>query len=361
MTPAEDGPRAGIPVHVLTGFLGSGKTTLLRHWLNDPGLQDTAVLVNEFGAVGLDHHLLTAMDKELVLLANGCVCCSIRGDLAGALNQLLQDRAAGRIPPFRRVVIETTGLAEPAPICATVLVEPRLRHAFALGNIICCLDSLLGVEQLERQPIARQQVVTADRLILTKTDLVPDEGLSALRTQTVALNPAALMTESTLAAPAPATLLMEGSFSEEGRVDEVRRWAALAARKGGFSLAGQRIAEETSTNDIAATVLEIDEPLPWERFVLWLTMLLHAHGAQILRTKAILQVDGAITPVALHAVQHIVHPPLHLRAAPPGLTGSQIVMITQNLPREALRTSFQAFVLRGINRGTALSLGEAHP
>lgn len=341
-----DGPRAGIPVHVLTGFLGSGKTTLLRHWLNDPGLQDTAVLVNEFGAVGLDHHLLTALDKEVVLLANGCVCCSIRGDLAGALNQLLQDRAAGRIPPFQRVVIETTGLAEPAPICATVLVEPRLRHAFALGNIICCLDSILGAEQLARQPIARQQAVTADRLILTKADMVSQSDMDTLRTHADALNPAALVTVSTLQAPAGASILMEGSFAEAGRADEARRWASLASRERRFSLTGSASAGQTVTDVVEATVLTLEYPIPWERFVLWLTMLLHAHGKKILRTKAILQIEGATTPVALHAVQHIVHPPLHLPLMPPGLNGSQIVMIAQGLAPAMIHASFDAFVRR---------------
>jgi G3E family GTPase len=225
-----------------------------------------------------------------------------------------------------------------------VLVEPRLRHAFALGNIICCLDSMLGPEQLARQPIARQQVVTADRLILTKTEMVSNTRLTALQAQTGALNPAAHLIESTLATPAPAALLMEGSFSEEGRADEIRRWASLAGQKAGFSLTGQRPVEDDAAATIEAIVLAVHAPLPWERFVLWLTMLLHAHGAQILRTKAILQIEGAATPVALHAVQHIVHPPLHLPAMPPGLEGSQIVMIAQGIGSERLRASFRAFV-----------------
>lgn len=333
--------RAPPAVHVLTGFLGAGKTTLLGQWLREPDLRDTAVLVNEFGEIGLDHHFLEAVEGEVVLLANGCICCSIRGDLAGALNNLLQAQAKGRVPPFRRVVIETTGLADPAPICATVLLEPRLRQAFALGNIICCVDALLGAEQLERQAVAVRQVAAADRIILTKTDhaAAPDGG--PLRSRLQAMNPSARHYESGTAGLRASEILHEGGFDPENRAAEVRRWASqIPAKPFAFGQAPASPVSELA----AAVVLRAERALPWDRFVLWLTMLLHAHGAQILRTKAILTIEGAATPVALHAVQHIVHPPLHLPEWPKDETGSQIVMIVQGLDPEALRASFAAFL-----------------
>ena len=168
-----------IPVNVITGFLGSGKTTLLQRLLAAPQLADTAVLVNEFGEVGLDHHLLQRLDDEIVLLQSGCLCCTIRGDLSAAMRDLYSKRERGEIVPFRRLVIETTGLADPVPILSTVMTEPVLRHHFRLGNVVTTVDAVNGLTHLERQPESAKQAAVADRIVITKTDIA--DGMSNAR------------------------------------------------------------------------------------------------------------------------------------------------------------------------------------
>ena len=215
-----------IPVNIVTGFLGSGKTTLLREALQDPALSDSAVIVNEFGEIGLDHLLLKEIEEGVLLMESGCICCTIRSDLKFAIRDL-QDRAArGQIPVFRRVILETTGLADPAPIVSTVLAEPVLRNHFRLGNIVCTVDAVNGSGQLDRQPESVKQALVADRLLITKCDLADEGGIRALSDRLAGLNPAAVQTRGCGSGFDIQALFSRDVGDEEHRLEEVRRWIA---------------------------------------------------------------------------------------------------------------------------------------
>src|SRR5262249_717953 len=186
------------PLTIITGFLGSGKTTLLRRLLASPGMQDTAVLVNEFGEVGLDHHLVQRLDEQTILLGHGCVCCTVRQELVQALTTLLGRDQRGIIAPLRRIGIETTGLANPAPLVVTVVTDPMLQHHFRIESVVTTVDAVNGPLHLDRHPVSRKQVALADEIIITKTDLVPPDAVATLRARLHRDNPAARMTTAVL-------------------------------------------------------------------------------------------------------------------------------------------------------------------
>ena len=318
------------PVTLITGFLGSGKTTLLQRLLLDPALSDTAVLINEFGEIGLDHHLLERIDETIVMLQSGCVCCTIRGELSTAIKDLHSRRERGLLPPFRRLVIESTGLADPFPILSTVRSDPVLRHHFCLGNVITTVDAVNGARQLDAQPESVKQVAVADRLVLTKTDLATVEAADRLIERLRHINPGAPLWRG-----ADDDLDADALLSSDG--DNVERWQP-ADRHGHAPNDRHRHAD-----DIRTLALSFDEPVDWTRFGIWLTMLLHRHGGQLLRVKGILNVADAETPVAVHAVQHLVHPPRHLGAWPDGDRRSRLVFIARGIDPALIERSFRAF------------------
>src|SRR5262249_24846978 len=215
---------AAIPVNVITGFLGSGKTTLLRHILADPDYADCAVLINEFGEIGIDHYVVGGGDGGTVLMQSGCICCPIRDDLAGALRSLYERREAGTLPPFRRLIIETTGLADPTPILATVMNDPVIRHHFRLGNIVATVDAVNGASHLDRQPESVKQVALADRLLITKVDIADEKGVLRLEGRLARINPTAVRFRSANAAVPAAALVGEDVFAPASKELEVRRW-----------------------------------------------------------------------------------------------------------------------------------------
>jgi G3E family GTPase len=305
------------PVALLTGFLGSGKTTLLQRLLAHPELGETAVIVNELGEVAIDHHLLRRVDERTVVLGNGCVCCTLRGDLADELRDLLGRRDRGEIPPFRRVVVETTGVADPAPIVYTLLAEPVVKHHFELERVITTVDAVHGL----RAPESVAQAAAVDRLVVTKTDLASPRVLGRRLT---ALNPTARVVEASFGEVDPA-LLFGG---DERRLREVPA-----------AVDGSAHAEH---GDVQAHSLMFDEPLDWTAFGVWLTMLLAARGGDVLRVKGLLDV-GATGPLLLNGVQHVVHPPTHLERWPDRDRRSRIVFIGRDLDREALESSLAAF------------------
>ena len=316
------------PVHLLTGFLGSGKTTLLQRLLADPALADTAVLINEFGEVGLDHHLLERIDGQTVLLPSGCLCCTIRGELADSLRDLLSKRARGTVPPFARVVMESTGLADPFPVLSTLHADPVLRHHLRAGTIVTTVDAVNGCAQFDRQPESVKQVAVADRIVVTKSDLAdpaPVEG------RIRALNPAAPMTR---AAEGP---LDAGDLLGGAETRSIRSWLRADAAPPPHDA-------NRHGADIRAFALSFDRPLDWTAFGLWLTMLLNRHGASVLRVKGILDVEGMDAPVAIHGVQHLVHPPVHMAAWPDEERCSRIVFIVQGLDPAAIRRSLDRFL-----------------
>ncbi len=353
------------PVNLITGFLGSGKTTLLQVLLRDPALADTAVLINEFGEVGLDHHLLERIDETMVLLQSGCLCCTIRGELSDAIKDLHSKRHRGVIPPFRRLVVESTGLADPFPILSTVHADPVLKHHFRLGNVIATVDAVNGPAQLDRQPESVKQVAVADRIVLTKTDLVEEPAADAVTTRIRALNPAAPLWRGAGAVDADA-LLSHDLFELAGKSEQARRWFASevdAARQEGGHHHDHSHHEHGHDHrhdpshqhdpnrhgdSIRAFSLVFDAPLDWTLFGIWLTMLLNRHGTQVLRVKGILNVAGSPTPVAVHGVQHLVHPPMHMTAWPDEDRRSRLVFIVDGLDRVAVERSLMAFAGLGM-------------
>ena len=384
-----------VPVNVVTGFLGSGKTTLLRRLLASPRLASCAVLVNEFGEVGLDHHLLEAVTGSMVLLDNGCVCCAVRDDLRGALLELHGRRERGEVPRYDRVVIESSGLADPAPVLHTLTADPVLRHHYRPGAVVTVVDALHGSAQLDRYPESVKQAALADRMILTKTDLAEPEAARVLEARLRAMNPAAPIRRAGAAALGGATggedtgasdaaaLLMDDAHRADSRQAEAERWFGLggglpeggSARPEATAGAGAAHASAASpaafpagggggrmpaeparhdhTDDVTSFRIETDEPIDWTVFGIWLGMLLHRHGEDILRVKGIVDVPELDGPVLLDAVQHTVHPPTHLPAWPrtwereaDGVAprrGTRIVFIVRGLDRERVERSLAAF------------------
>jgi G3E family GTPase len=315
------------PVNVLTGFLGSGKTTLLQRLLRSPRMAHTAVLINEFGDVGLDHLLVQKVDEAVVLLESGCICCSIRDDLKAALRDLLERRERGDIPWFDRVVIETTGLADPGPILYTLLGEPVIRHHFRPGNVITTVDVLNAGLHLSRNPEGIKQVAAADCLVLTKTDLATPELTAAVRAELKRLNPSAGVWDAS-EQPVAADFLLDATPSTQ------------TPDRASFRLREDRLPH---TDSVKSFSLVLDRPADWSAFGIWLSLLLNRHGDDVLRVKGILSVEGSPTPVFINAVQHIVHPPQHLERWPTDDHRSRIVFITRDIDQARLRRSLEVF------------------
>ena len=317
-------PSGRIPVLIVGGFLGSGKTSLLREMLD--GEPDTAVIVNEFGAVGLDHELLRACEERVELVGGGCACCTRREDLVRVLRELLDARDRGTAG-LRRVVIETSGLADPAPIVFTITHDPMLRHHFDVERLVVTVDAVNCTEQLATHPEAAKQVLVADELVVTKVDLVEVEQISAVAAALRALNPAAAIRTAV-----------------HGVVGETPPHAATESATGGDGAAGgvPRTDPSAHTADVGSLSLNADGPVDWLGFAVWLSMLLHARGQEVLRVKGLLELDDG-TLVSVNGVQHVVHEPEHL---PPGSVrdpSSNLVFITRGIDTDRLRESFDTF------------------
>ncbi len=321
------------PVFLLTGFLGSGKTTLLSRLLADPALGDTAVLINEFGEVALDHHLVDRIDETTVLLGSGCVCCTVRGEVAAAIRDLLSRRSRGLVPAFVRLVIETTGLAEPLPVLTTLTADPVLRHHVRLGAVVATADAVNVSRQIRDQPESVPQLAAADRLVLTKADLCTEAEVARAVAALRAVNP-------------DAPLLVAGR--DAIAAPEVLGERPLPGGAGPSSL-GLRCdpvsgdAPSPHGTGLASFSLVLDEALDWTAFGLWLSALLHRHGDRVLRVKGLLNLAGTETPVAIHGVQQLVHVPVHLAAWPDEDRRSRIVFITRGLDAATIRRSMAAF------------------
>ena len=320
------------PVSVITGFLGSGKTTLLNALLRHPGMRDTAVLVNEFGEIGIDHLLVEELlDEETVLLNSGCLCCTIRDDLVSSLVSLEARRAAGEIPPFRRAVIETTGLADPAPILHTLVGHEALEESFRVDAIITTVDAVHGAGQLDRHPESLRQAAVADRLVLTKTDLAPPAECDALRGRLRRINRGAPVLAARHGEVAPSRLFGASPFATNERDPRIEGWLNEAAYG-----APDHAHHDVNRHDdrIRAYCLQAQRALPMLRFVTWVERLIERHGDALLRLKGILDVEGSAAPVVVHGVQHVFHPLSRLQRWPPGERRSRIVVIVNDLSRE---------------------------
>jgi G3E family GTPase len=320
----------------VTGFLGSGKTTLLRRLLSGPEARNTAVLVNEFGEVGLDHYLLQRLDEQTILLGGGCVCCTVQDDLIRVLTDLLERDQRGAIPQLKRVIIETTGLADPAPILFSVVTDPMLQHHFRINSVVTTVDAVNGTLHLDRHPESRKQVTIADELIVTKTDLAAPHMLEPLLARLQRLNPAARITPAVFGNVDAHWLLdrrddssptTRPAVSSQPLPASARHTAAVSYRHAG------------ETRSLALT---FTQPLDWIAFSVWLSMLLHARGEDVLRVKGLLNV-GAAGPVVLNGVQHIIHPPEHLACWPSADQRSHVVFILHAIDPAHIVRSLQAF------------------
>ncbi|WP_321831314.1 GTP-binding protein [Thalassovita sp.] len=350
-----------IPVTLLTGFLGAGKTTLLNHLLHDPAAGRIAVVVNEFGDAGLDHDLIEETAEDVVLMAAGCICCSIRGDLSKTLMSLLKRRNTGDLA-FDRVVIETTGLADPGPVHHTLLIDKELAASFALDGIVTAVDSVLGEDTLNQHAEAQAQVAMADRIVLTKRDLANRAAKRALARRLDRLNPGAQRIEADHGNVPSGTLFRLSAMRKETSRSHALDWLAASdttipadpfAGLSGFDLLQPDPLLETSApshhatdSRIVTASVTIDTPIPARVFDFWLDTLIALRGADILRLKGIVHIEDVTTPFVFHGVQHIFEPPVPLKDWPEGDHTSRVVVIARDFPQEDLAQSLATLRMR---------------
>ncbi len=357
-------PPPPLPFTVLTGFLGAGKTTLLNRLLRDPALSDALVIINEFGDVGLDHLFVEKVEGDMLMMSSGCLCCTIRGDLINTLEDALRKRDNGRIAPFSRVLVETTGLADPAPVLHTIMHHPYLMLRFRLQGVVTLVDAINGEATLDAHEEAVKQVAVADRIVLSKTDLADTSeriaGLARLRARITALAPSAKVIAA--ADASAANLLDAGLFGFDGKLPDVARWLnaeGLAQDHHGHDHHEQghdhghdhghahRHAHDPNRHDarIRAFCLVSDKLLPASSFDIFMEMLRHVHGPNMLRVKGIIGVsDDPARPVVIHGVQHVFHPPARLERWPDDDHRTRIVFILRDLEPSHVAGLWAAFV-----------------
>jgi G3E family GTPase len=324
----------------VTGFLGSGKTTLIRRLLTHPSMNRVAVVINEFGEVGIDNALVAASSENITLLANGCLCCTVRTDLQETLRELFAKRRAGEVIDFDRVVVETTGLADPAPVIQTFASDTLLAAQYRLDGVVTLVDAVNGAVQLDAQVEAVKQAAVADRLLVTKADLAGSEAVQALRARLQALNPHAAVAEAVQGAIEPAFFLDIGLRTARADGPQLDRW--LGSSGDGDGYLGKRLATGTHDRAIRSFVLWFDRPFSWQTFTAAMELLTSMRGPDLLRVKGLVNVAGERGPVVVQGVQHIFHPPVTLDAWPDEGRRSRLVFITRNISREAVTALFAA-------------------
>jgi G3E family GTPase len=322
---------ARIPVTVVTGFLGAGKTTLIRELLTRPEGANTAVVVNEFGEIGIDHALLRSSSDTTVLLGNGCVCCAVRTDLQESLRTLFAERGRGAVPGFERVIIETSGLADPGPVLQTIASDRALGDVFHLQGLVAVVDAPGGAGNLDQAPEARHQVALADRIVLTKTDLADSTAAVALTERLGMLS------------AAPVATAVNGAIDPAFLLEEILDLAARVT-------AHQHDHAHAHSHGIDSFALFFERPLPWPVFEQAMAVLTGLRGTDLLRVKGLVAVEGCRGPVVVHAVQHVAHRPIELESWPDDDRRSRLVFITRNLAKPQVEQLFAA--VTGIARAS---------
>ncbi|MCB5187742.1 GTP-binding protein [Methylobacillus caricis] len=328
-----------IPVTLLTGFLGSGKTTLLNKLLNHPGMKDTAVIINEIGATGLDHILVRNVESQhiadnTVLLESGCLCCTLSNELADTMRDLFFKRQLEAIPRFNRLVIETTGMADPGPILANLLSEPVVVSTYRLDAVVVTIDSIYGLQQIAEHGEARKQAAVADVLLLTKTDLATEEQLQALSTALEALNPGATQYRIRHGEIDPAAIVDAGLFDPEGKQAQPQRWLRAPSRsKAGRGMLPQAVHDD----EISSFTVTMPKPLTWYQLEPALQWLCATFGENLLRMKGIVHAEDQPAPLAIHAVHHTLYAPNLLEGWDEDEPLTRVVLIGKGLDELKIR------------------------
>jgi G3E family GTPase len=373
MTNTQTAAEERIPVTVLTGFLGSGKTTLLNRLLRRPELADTAVIINEFGEIGLDHLLVEkSNDEGMVTLNSGCLCCTVRGDLVRTMSELFLKRSKGEVTPFKRMVVETTGLADPAPILHTLMTDPLLASRYRLDGVVTTVDGVNGASTLDNHEEAIKQAAVADRLLLTKVDIADAPKLADLKHRLAHLNPGAEAMPVSDGEIDPNRILNAGLYNPETKTADVKRWLHEEAyaedhahghghhghghdhghdhhhhHDDGTGGAGaEQDPHNVNRHDdrIKAFCMTFDEPMSWSTVAAAFDALVTYRGPDLLRMKGILNVKDTDKPVVIHGVQHVFHPPATLEAWPEGDDRkSRVVFITRDIAESTIRKVFNSF------------------
>lgn len=349
-----------IPVSLLTGFLGSGKTTVLNHVLHHPTMEKSAVIVNEFGEVGLDHELTVTGAEDMVLLNSGCLCCTVRGDLVNTLRDLMMLRLREDVPSFERILIETTGLADPAPILHTLMSDQLVTNYFRLDGVIATVDAVNGEDTLDRQFESVKQAAVADRILVTKTDLADSSAVTTLEMRLNAINRAAPRLWVTNGEVEPDVLFNAGLFNPASKGPDVERWLqeeTYAADQSNEHADGHSHdhahadghdhghAHNVNRHDdhISSFCVTYDEPLRLDALEQWFDTIMMLKGPDLLRIKGIVNVAEIKKPVVIHGVQHVFHPPAVLDSWPSEDRRTRIVFITRDVERETIEDTLKWF------------------